>query len=103
MVKQVSDPAEFKQIISDSKLVVVDFTATWCGPCKMIAPKFAQMSETYTDVVFIKVDVDDASEIAEEWGISAMPTFLFFKNGQKLTQFSGASVAKLEEEIKNRK
>lgn len=100
MVKQVTDISEFKTIIGGSQLVVVDFWATWCGPCKMIAPKFEAFSNTYTDAVFIKVDVDEAEAIAEEYEITAMPTFMFFKNGEKLSSFPGANVQKLEEEIK---
>uniref|UniRef100_A0A8C6UEM5 Thioredoxin n=1 Tax=Neogobius melanostomus TaxID=47308 RepID=A0A8C6UEM5_9GOBI len=80
-----------------SKLVVVDFTASWCGPCKMIAPVFEVRSPPYEnkDVVFLKVDVDEASDVSEKCGISSMPTFQFYKNGEKLEQFSGASEEKL--------
>uniref|UniRef100_A0A8C6U9P3 Thioredoxin domain-containing protein n=1 Tax=Neogobius melanostomus TaxID=47308 RepID=A0A8C6U9P3_9GOBI len=77
-----------------SKLVVVDFTASWCGPCKMIAPVFEVRNEN-KDVVFLKVDVDEASDVSEKCGISSMPTFQFYKNGEKLEQFSGASEEKL--------
>uniref|UniRef100_A0A8C6UDP7 Thioredoxin n=1 Tax=Neogobius melanostomus TaxID=47308 RepID=A0A8C6UDP7_9GOBI len=78
-----------------SKLVVVDFTASWCGPCKMIAPVFEKMADENKDVVFLKVDVDEASDVSEKCGISSMPTFQFYKNGEKLEQFSGASEEKL--------
>ena len=90
------------------KLVVVDFYATWCGPCKQIAPKievqkhwinnkalevdayiihiwWQVMSKEFTDVVFIKVDVDECEDVASEYNISCMPTFLFLKSGSKVT------------------
>ena len=66
------------------KLVVIDFFATWCGPCKMISPKIEAMAGEMSNVVFIKVDVDEAEDVAQEYNISAMPTFVFLKNGQKV-------------------
>ncbi|KAH9366721.1 hypothetical protein HPB48_008778 [Haemaphysalis longicornis] len=67
------------------KLVVVDFYATWCGPCKMIEPFLKQQSEIYKDqVVFLKVDVDENEEIASQYEISCMPTFLFIKKREKV-------------------
>ena len=66
------------------KLVVIDFFATWCGPCKMISPKIEAMAGEMSNVVFLKVDVDEAEDVAEEYNISAMPTFIFLKNGQKV-------------------
>ncbi|KAM8881990.1 thioredoxin b [Synchiropus picturatus] len=84
------------------KLVVVDFTATWCGPCKMIAPVFKELSHLHTNVVFLKVDVDDVPDVTEEYNISAMPTFVFIKNKQKVHHFSGANVENLKAEIQKR-
>ena len=66
------------------KLVVIDFFATWCGPCKMISPKIEAMAGEMSNVVFLKVDVDEAEDVAQEYNISAMPTFVFLKNGQKV-------------------
>ena len=63
---------------------MIDFFATWCGPCKMIAPKLEQMDKDMDNVVFLKVDVDEAEDVAQEYNISAMPTFVFLKNGQKV-------------------
>ncbi|PWA28850.1 hypothetical protein CCH79_00012874, partial [Gambusia affinis] len=79
--------AEFENILSQAgnKLVVVDFTATWCPPCQMIGPIFVKMAEdpANNNVIFLKVDVDDASDVSQKCGIRAMPTFQFYKNGQK--------------------
>jgi len=66
----------------------------------MIAPAFAAFAETYKDVQFIKVDVDENDETAAACGIEAMPTFQFYKGGQKVDEFSGAAKDKLEERIK---
>lgn len=66
------------------KLILIDFHALWCGPCKMIAPELAKMAVENPDVVFLKVDVDEVDELAQEYGISAMPTFIFLKNGEKV-------------------
>ncbi|XP_067839669.1 thioredoxin-like isoform X2 [Heptranchias perlo] len=74
------------------KLVVVDFFAVWCGPCKMIKPKFAEFAEQYTNVIFCQVDVDEAEDVAQNCGVNSMPTFQFYKNGNK---------EELEVELKN--
>merc|ERR1712224_793749 len=76
--------ADFKAQLSaaGSKLVVVDFHATWCGPCKMIAPHIVEMDGKMDNVVFLKVDVDEAEDVAAEYNISAMPTFVFIKDGE---------------------
>ncbi|CAH0718431.1 unnamed protein product, partial [Brenthis ino] len=79
------------------KLVVIDFKATWCGPCKIIGPKLDELANEHVDsVVVLKVDVDDCEDIAADYDISAMPTFVFIKNGQKLEEFSGANYDKLK-------
>ncbi|XP_067037332.1 thioredoxin-like protein 1 [Acropora muricata] len=83
-----------------SKLVVVDFSASWCGPCKTIAPIFSNLSAKYSDAVFLKIDVDQCEDIAAAHKISAMPTFLFFKGKVKVDEMTGADEKKLEEKIK---
>ena len=69
------------------KLVVIDFFATWCGPCKMISPVLEEMEAQMSNVKFLKVDVDEAEDVAVHYQISAMPTFIFIKNGQKVKCF----------------
>ncbi|CAD7696407.1 unnamed protein product [Ostreobium quekettii] len=83
----------------EGKGVIVDFFATWCGPCHFIAPTFEEFSNSFTDTVFLKVDVDAAQEVAANVGITAMPTFHGYKNGQKVGEVVGANKAGLEKLI----
>jgi len=82
---------------AEGKLVVIDFTATWCGPCQAIAPIYKELSEQYGNIVFLKVDVDGNPETAAKYGVSAMPTFLFLKRGDVVDKMMGANPTKLQE------
>merc|ERR1712113_114764 len=80
----------FNAAINGDVLVCVDFFATWCGPCKMIAPKLEAMSKEFEGkVIFLKVDVDELEDLAASQEVKAMPTFSFFKGGKKLDSFAG--------------
>ncbi|KAM1617226.1 hypothetical protein TB2_015876 [Malus domestica] len=76
--------------------VVVDFTATWCGPCRFIAPIFAELARKNPEVTFLKVDVDELKTVTEEWGVEAMPTFLFLKEGKVVDKVVGAKKEELQ-------
>lgn len=97
-VQSIKSYEEFKEITGGDKIIVIDFWATWCGPCKMIGPVFEKISETPAGekLGFYKVDVDEQSQIAGEVGIRAMPTFIFFKNGSKIEEIVGADPSKLQ-------
>lgn len=102
-VKGITSQADYQSILSAAgatKLVVVDFTATWCGPCQTIKPVFEKLSNTYLHVVFVKVDVDDFQEVAAVAGVTAMPTFQLFKASKKIAEMRGANPTQLEALIK---
>merc|ERR1719498_1763710 len=97
MVQELATKAEFDEVLKVDKLVIVDFTATWCPPCQMIKPKFHELAEKTEDVVFVAVDVDANGETAEACGISCMPTFQYYKGGNKVDELQGANYDKLVE------
>ncbi|XP_012242202.1 thioredoxin-2 [Bombus vosnesenskii] len=105
MVVQVMNAADLKSQLEKAgdNLVVVDFFATWCGPCKMIAPRLEELSKEMENVIFLKVDVDECEDIASEYEISSMPTFVFIKNSKVLETFSGANYDKLKSMIQKHK
>jgi len=91
-VKVLSSDSQFDRELSSSKTpILVDFTATWCGPCQRIAPYFTQLSAQYSDITFLKVDVDQLKGTAQRCGVSSMPTFQVFVNGRKVDEMSGAN------------
>nr|AVA17404.1 putative Per a allergen [Periplaneta americana] len=101
MVQIITSTSEFDQVLSSSgdSLIVVDFFATWCGPCKMIAPLLDKFSAEYSQVKFLKVDVDQLGDIAQKYSISSMPTLVFIKNGEEVTRVIGANPAAIKSAI----
>lgn len=88
MVKKISEK-EFGQAEAGSA-VVVDFSATWCGPCKMLAPVLEELSEEMQGTAeFYNVDVDENPDLAVRFGISSIPALVFMKNGEKVAQQIG--------------
>lgn len=79
---------EFNELIKKEN-VLVDFFATWCGPCKMIGPSIEKLAQENCDVVVIKVDVDKYPEIAANYSVQTIPTLIAFKNGQIVSQKIG--------------
>lgn len=77
--------AEFKEaVLEQSNLSVIDFWATWCGPCQMLSPIVDEVSKEYEDVNFYKVNVDEEPELTMQFGIKSIPTLAFIKDGKTL-------------------
>jgi len=100
-VQQIASLDDLKSVVQAAghELVVIDFYATWCGPCKRISPFFDTLSNEHPNVVFLRVDVDQAGDAAQEYGVEAMPTFKFIKNGQIADELVGASEADLRSKV----
>ncbi|KAI4314231.1 hypothetical protein L6164_027162 [Bauhinia variegata] len=91
--------AHFDASRETDKPMVVDFTATWCGPCKFMDPVVQEFAAKYTDVDFIKIDVDDLMGVSEEFQVQAMPTFLLIKKGKIEEKVVGARREELQKMI----
>lgn len=78
----------FDEVIS-SDIVLVDFFATWCGPCKMLSPILEEMASERSLIKIVKVDIDEAMDLARRYGIMSVPTMLLFKDGKLLDQVTG--------------
>ena len=92
----------FASLKAGDQPLVVDFWATWCGPCRMVAPIISELAEEYSGKIVVgKCDVEENDELAAEFGIRNIPTILFFKNGEMVDKIIGAQPkAKLEEKFK---
>ncbi|PON60713.1 DnaJ-like [Trema orientale] len=82
-----------------SRLTILYFTATWCGPCRIISPLYVNLAGKYPKVVFLKVDIDEARDVAARWNISSVPTFFFIRNGKEIDKVVGADKNALESKI----
>ncbi|XP_022962291.1 thioredoxin H-type-like [Cucurbita moschata] len=85
------------------KLIVVHFTASWCGPRRLIAPYVSQLAKNHPSVIFLEVDVDELKRVAFKWDIEALPTFIFLKRGQKSHRIVGTDRAALLRKIEELK
>ena len=88
MIEHINEEKQFNEFIKEGK-VLVDFFATWCGPCKMLAPVIEQVASEHPDLKVVKVDVDEAPAIAAKYGIQAIPTLFLIKDGKAITSSMG--------------
>ncbi|KAL2000622.1 hypothetical protein VTN02DRAFT_2848 [Thermoascus thermophilus] len=98
----ISSKEQFSSLLSSSTIVVTDFYADWCGPCKAIAPMYEQLARQLSRpnrITFTKVNVDQQKDIATAYGITAMPTFMIFKNARTVSTIRGADPKKLSDAV----
>ncbi|CAF2324616.1 unnamed protein product [Rotaria sp. Silwood2] len=108
MVHEIKSIEELRSELGDEKnkgkLIIIDFFATWCGPCVRIAPKIEEWSSNdfKGKVVFLKCDTDQAEAVSQEYSIEAMPTFVFIKDEIEIHRIVGANVEQLKADIETR-
>ena len=89
-ILHVNDNEFDREVLQDSGTVLVDFWATWCGPCRMLSPIVDEVAEERTDVKVGKVNVDEQPELASQFGVMSIPTLLVFRDGKLVNQAVGA-------------
>lgn len=100
----IESTTQFSNLLSSSAIVIADFYADWCGPCQQIAPVYEQLSEQLSrpnKITFAKINTDRQQELAQAYGVRAMPTFMIFKNARKVDGIEGADPRRLSAAIKN--
>jgi len=78
-----------KEVLEESKTVLIDFYADWCGPCKMLAPVLEEIAKENTNTKFVKINVDDAQDLAMEYNVMSIPTLVVIKNGKEVNRVVG--------------
>lgn len=98
---QVVTDTNFQELLDSAKVTLVDFWATWCGPCRMLAPTVDEIAQEYEGRVTVaKCNVDDQEDIAVKYGIRSIPTLIFFKDGQLADKTVGVvSKAEIEKKL----
>jgi len=91
MAALIMNESNFDETIKNNSFVVVDMWAEWCGPCRMISPVIEELAERYSDKIIVgKVNVDEEPQLAQRFGVTGIPTLLFFKNGKLIDRSVGA-------------
>lgn len=85
MVKHINENEFENEVLKEEGIVVVDFFATWCGPCKMLAPVLDEVQDEMKNVKIVKMDIDENSDKVAEYGVKNIPTIKIFKNGEEVT------------------
>lgn len=92
MVEQINQQ-QFESVLQNNTVVVADYFAEWCGPCKMMHSIFEDAAKRYSNIKFIRVDVDDNLDLAASQNIQVVPTFVAYKNGQEVSRITGYNPA----------
>ena len=102
MPHEISAPLHFRTLLNGHTYLVADFFATWCPPCKAIAPVYEQLSSANSvpgKVAFVKINIDEQRELAAQFQISSVPTFIIFKNGKPIEEIKGANAPALKRSV----
>ncbi len=97
MIIPIKSREEFVQLKTTQSIVVIDFYAQWCGPCKSLAPLFEDLSLSFPDIPFIKVDIDEFEDIAEAYKVSCVPTIIILFEGEPVKTVTGGSLNTIKE------
>ncbi|KAJ2860403.1 hypothetical protein GGH94_005541 [Coemansia aciculifera] len=90
-VISVDDSDHFYHLLNSHQKVVVDFTASWCGPCRQMSPIFSDLSGEHSDVLFLSVDIDNVRDVAQAYSVTSLPTFKFFYGRREYNTVIGAN------------
>ncbi len=102
MIKKLTKVAELNELTKANKKVLIDFFATWCGPCSKIGPVYHKYAEQYKDKMsFAKVDVDESGELVDNFNVTSMPTFVALKDGKEVSRIVGGDEQQLLNFINN--
>lgn len=100
MLKHINEDNFKTEVLEAEKVTLVDFFATWCGPCQMLAPVLEKISNSRADFDIAKIDVDQLPDLAVEYGVEVVPTMVIFKNGKVMNKFEGfKSESEIVEEV----
>ena len=102
MIPNIYDTDFMKEVLNEEKLVLVDFSAIWCGPCKMVAPILEEIAYENDNVKIVKMDVDVSPVISRKYRINSIPNIKFFKNGRVVDEIIGFVPKRQIEEVINR-
>lgn len=98
---ELNNRKEFDELLKTEKRpIILDFYTSWCGPCKAITPHFSDLADMYKNICFVKVNCDDADDIAELFAVEALPTFVLLKNGMEVSRFCGGKHSQLDDMVR---
>lgn len=96
MVHAIAGSAECQRILAANRLVMLKFSATWCGPCKAVAPSIERLAKAHPNVFVGDVDIDKCQDVAKQYAVTAVPSFVFFRNGTEFEKITGGDVMRVK-------